>query len=242
MADIIEFQIGERTTTAMVAQPAGRPSKAGIVLAFHRGGLDDITEWMVDAAALAGFTVIAPNHFHVLPAGASLDDRLKYLTDEQITLDLAAGADWLCTHAGVDRQRLALIGTCMGGRITLMGMETLPELWRCACIWYGGNSFKKLIGELPAPGSPDRLRLIARPIAGFFGDLDENPSPADVNKLDALLTELGKEHVFHRYPKAGHGFLNRFASEKFKPDEAADSWRKAMAFLGKHLGVPQQAT
>lgn len=241
MADTIDFQIGARATTAMIARPADRSCKAGIVLAFHRGGLDDITEWMVDAAALAGFKVIAPNHFHVLPDGASLDDRLKYLTDEQITKDLKAGADWLCTHEGVDPGRLAIMGTCMGGRITLMAMETLSDLWKCGCIWYGGNSFKKLIGDLPAPGSPDRLRLISCPIAGFFGDLDENPAPADVNKLDALLTELGKEHVFHRYPKAGHGFINRFAPDKFKPEEAADSWRRAMAFLGKHLGVPQPA-
>jgi carboxymethylenebutenolidase len=184
--------------------------------------------------------VIAPNHYHVLPSGVGIPDRLKYLTDEQITLDLEASADWLVREAGVDPKRRALIGTCMGGRITLMGLETLAGTWQCGCIWYGGNSFKKLIGELPAPASSERLRLINCPINGFFGDLDTNPPPEDVNKLDALLTELGKEHVFYRYPDAGHGFIHRFAPHKFKPVEAADSWSKAMSFLGKHLDVPQQ--
>ena len=237
MAETIDFKIGSQMTTAMVARPTGQAAKAGIVLTFHRGGLDNITEWMVDAAALAGFTVIAPNHYHVLPPGEGPDKRLQYLTDEQLTLDLEAAADWLTDHAGVDPHRRAIMGTCMGGRITLVGLETLAGLWQCGCIWYGGNSFKKLIGDLPAPGAPERLRLITCPIAGFFGDLDENPPPADVDKLDALLTELGKEHSFHRYPKAGHGFIHRFVPNKFKPVEAADSWSKAMTFLGKHLDV-----
>jgi carboxymethylenebutenolidase len=237
MAEIIDFRIGSDMTTAMVARPAGRSSGAGIVLAFHQGGLDNITEWMADEAALAGFTVIAPNHYHVLPPGVGIPDRLKYLTDEQITEDLKTSANWLCEEAGVDPKRLALMGTCMGGRITLMGLETLAGLWQCGCIWYGGNSFKKLIGELPAPASAERLRLINCPIAGFYGNLDQNPPPEDVDRLDTLLTELGKEHVFYRYPKAGHGFIHRFAPQKFKPVEAADSWSKAMAFLGQHLGV-----
>jgi carboxymethylenebutenolidase len=239
MAETIPFKIGNVATTAFLARPK-RPSGAGIVLTFHRGGLDNITEWMADAAAESGFTVLAPNHYHALPPGTDLADRLKYLTDEQLTQDLKASADWLVAHEGVDKKRLALMGTCMGGRITLMGMETLPDLWQCGCIWYGGNSFKKLIGELPAPATLERMKLIKSPIAAFYGNLDDNPSPQDVDKLDALLTEAGKEHAFHRYPNSGHGFIHRFAPQKFNEVDAVDSWAKAMAFLAQHLGVSLQ--
>ena len=48
---------------------------------------------------------------------------------------------------------------------------------------------------------------IACPVIGFFGLDDTNPSPADVDTIDAELTRHGKAHEFHRYAGAGHAFL-----------------------------------
>lgn len=235
MAKTIDIQIGTIATTALVAMPAGKGPFPGVVITFHRGGLDDITNWMVDNAAAAGFATIAPNHYHVLPPGADIEERTKYITDEQMTLDVKTGAEWLTAQPNVDSRRLALMGTCMGGRTTLVGLETYPDLWKCGCIWYGGNSFKPLKGAMPAPASPERIQQIACPIMGFFGDKDANPSPADVDKLDALLTAAGKRHEFHRYADAGHGFINRFASDRYVEGSANDSWSRAMTFLKSHL-------
>lgn len=236
MADLIDIKIGSVKTTALVARP-GRPTGAGVVVTFHRGGLDDITKWMVDAVAAAGFAAIAPNHYHALPPGADIEERTKYLSDEQMTADLKAGVDWLLGQGGAERHRLGLVGTCMGGRTTLVGVETLADAWRCGCIWYGGNSNKKLTGKLAPPATAERLGHIACPLIGFFGNEDQNPSPADVDQLDALLTKLGKDHVFHRYDGAGHGFLNRFASDRYRQSQAEDTWSKAMDFLHRHLSV-----
>ena len=235
MADTIELQIGDVRTTALAAIPAGEAPRGGVVLTFHRDGLDKFTAWHIDAIAAAGFAAIAPNHYHALPPGVSIDDRRDYITDEQQALDCAAGAGWLIANAGVDPRRLAVLGPCMGGRTTLVALEADPELWRCGCIWYGGGVFRTAAGKLPEPGDLERLKRVAAPIAGFFGDLDTHPSPADVNELDARLTKLGKPHTFYRYATADHGFLNLYG-KRYHQDAATQSWSLALEFLNRHIG------
>jgi carboxymethylenebutenolidase len=238
MPQTIDFKIGSVNTRAFTAMPPGAGKVPGVVVTFHRGGLDDVTAWMVDNAAAAGFVVISPNHYHVLPSESEedIERRTQFLSDEQMTADLQAALGWLRAHNRVDASRLALIGTCMGGRTTLVGCETLADVWRAACIWYGGNSYKQLTGKLAAPATPERIKLIRAPMLGFFGNDDQNPSREDVNKLDKLLTDAGKTHTFYRYDGAGHGFLNPYGgAEKYRPAAAKDSWGKAMAFLHDKL-------
>jgi carboxymethylenebutenolidase len=232
MADRIELTIGDVTTTALMAVPAGAGPFPGVVVAFHRLGIDRFTEWLVDDLAANGYGAIAPNHYHVLPEGVGTEQRRDYLTDEQLALDLKAAADRLSIEDNIDADRFALIGHCMGGRTTWLGLASYPGRWRCGCVWYGGNAFRPM-GKVPAPA--DRLGDIACPVAGFFGNDDRNPSADDVDKLDAILTELGKAHEFHRYDGIGHSFMS-IDGGKYREVPAKDSWSKALDFLGRHLG------
>ena len=231
---ITNLDINGIAAEALVAIPSGAGPFPGIVVTFHREGLDEFTEWKVDHLAAAGFAAIAPGHYHALPEGVGMLDRRDHLTDEQMALDMKAAAGWLTAQKNVDGRRLAVLGPCMGGRTTLVALECHPKLWTCGCIWYGGECFKPMVGKLPAPGAAERLSRIECPIEGFFGGKDTNPPPEDVNKLDALLTELGKPHVFHRYPEAGHGFLNPW-HKNYNEAAAKDSWAKALSFLRRHL-------
>ena len=240
MAARVPLTIGTVATSALLAVPPNRGPVPGVVVTFHRGGLDEFTEWMVDDLAAQGFAAIAPDHFHVLPEGVGPEQRNAYMTDEQLALDLAAAAHALAAHPQVLGDRLAVVGPCMGGRNAIVAAECNPDLWRCVCAWYGGNMFKPLIGSLPAPGTPERLARLACPVEAYFGNLDTNPSPADADRLDSLLGELGKPHLFHRYEDCHHGFLNPFTGRPghYDPGAAADSWDKAMRFLARHLGAP----
>jgi carboxymethylenebutenolidase len=234
MAETIELAVGGIRTDAFTAIPKGPGPFPGVVVTFHREGLEDFTEWKVDHLAQAGFAAIAPGHYHVLPEGVDFTGRHDYLTDEQMAADIKAAADWLADRDDVDGSRLAVIGPCMGGRTALVALECNPELWTCGCVWYGGEVFEPLVGRLPAPGARERLDRITCPIAGFFGNLDTHPAPEEVDRLDALLTELGKDHAFYRYDTAGHGFLNPW-HPRYHPEAAKDSWARAMAFLHEHL-------
>lgn len=246
MAETIDLKIGPVNTTAMVARPSGGAKVAakipGVVITFHRGGIDAITEWMVDNTAKVGFAVIAPNHYHALPSLDYIEQRTQYLSDEQMAKDLQAGVDWLKRQPGVDPTRLALIGTCMGGRSTLVGLETLAGTWKCGVMWYGGGTARKLSGELPPPETPASLKRITCPVLGLYGNEDQNPTPEDVNRLDAALTTQGKEHTFYRYDGAGHGFINIYNPKGYREKQAKDSWEKAMTYLQRHLAVTERVS
>ena len=77
----------------------------------------------------------------------------------------------------------------------------------------------------------ERADRIACRMAGFFGNDDQNPSPADVDEMSAALTAAGVEHAFHRYDGAGHGFQDYTNPERFRAEQSADAWVKMLAFL-----------
>lgn len=232
MVSIIDFEIGNIQTTAYTAMPEGPGPFPGVVVAFHKDGLDDFTAWVVDDLAANGYAAIAPNSYHAMPPGKTIDDRKEFLDDAQVTLDLKAAADWLAAQDTVDGDRLALLGHCMGGRTTWLGLVSLPDIFKCGCPFYSGNTFGQ-VGTPPPPA--DRFAAIKAPVMGFFGNDDMSPSPKDVDRLDQILTELGKDHVFHRYDGTGHAFMGG-TRLKFRENSARDAWTKTYQFLNQHIG------
>ena len=232
MGKTIDFSIGDIKTTAYAAVPDGAGPFPGVVVAFHKDGIDDFTEWVVDDLAANGYAAIAPNSYHAMPPGKTVEDRKEFLDDAQVTLDLKAAADWLGAQASVDGDRLALLGHCMGGRTTWLGLVSLPGVFKCGCPFYSGNTFGQ-VGTPPPPA--ERLSAIDCPVMGFFGNDDKNPSPADVDRLDKMMTELGKEHEFFRYDNTGHAFMGA-DPQKHNEHSARDAWTRALKFMNKHIG------
>jgi carboxymethylenebutenolidase len=149
------------------------------------------------------------------------------LLDREIIDDVDA------TVAQLGLDRLAILGFCMGGRNTYLLAGARPQRWRAAGVFYGGNIMKAW-GDGPSPF--ELTPQIACPMIGFFGDDDTNPSPEDVRRIDAALTEHDKRHEFHTYPGAGHAFVNFTNPERHRPEAAAEAWQKMLAFLDGHLG------
>src|SRR3954470_6799050 len=174
MGEMIRLQIGAAAAQAYVATPQGQARAPGVVVSFHKDGIDDFTRWLVDELARDGFAAIAPDHFHVLPPGKGPDERRDYMTDEQLAVDFRAAVDWLKTKNTIGKP--ALIGHCMGGRATLVGLVADPDLWSCGCMWYGGGTFRKM-GEAPPPA--ERASALTVPVASFNGSEDTHPSPEE---------------------------------------------------------------
>jgi carboxymethylenebutenolidase len=80
------------------------------------------------------------------------------------------------------------------------------------------------------------------PLLGIFGNDDQNPSPAQVNRTEEELKRWNKTYEFHRYDGAGHGF---FATDRaaYRPEQAVDGWKQVFAFYDRYLktGVPAAA-
>ena len=76
---------------------------------------------------------------------------------------------------------------------------------------------------------------IACPVIGFFGNEDDNPSPEDVDKIDAEMSRLGKAHEFHRYDNTGHAFQNFLAPDRYREQSSDDAQGKLIEFLDRQF-------
>jgi carboxymethylenebutenolidase len=205
----------------------------GVVVMMHGPGLDRFIEDRVQQLARAGFAAAAPDVYHRQPKDdVDSHTRMSRLRDDEIAADVDATVAHLRALARPRVTELAVLGFCMGGRNTYLAAGARPALWRAAVVFYGGNIMKPWGGER----SPfDLTAQIACPVLGQFGLDDTNPSPADVDRIDAELTRHGKPHEFHRYAGAGHAFLNFTNAERYRPEQAKQAWQRALDFLGRHL-------
>lgn len=211
----------------------GVPNHAGpqpaILIAQHRGGVDEQMQDAVHRLYRAGYIVAAPELFHRQAADTDPSQKTSLLRDDEIIADLQATIAHL---RGLPSPvgPIGIVGFCMGGRVAYLAAGSMPEL-QAAVVFYGGN-ITKVLGDGPSPFA--RTPDIQCPVLGFFGAEDANPSPDDVRKLDAELTRLGKWHEFHTYQDAGHAFHN-FLSDKYRERAAAASWTGMLAFLSERL-------
>jgi carboxymethylenebutenolidase len=213
--------------------PHGVAQAPGVVVIMHGPGLDRFVEDRVGELARHGYAAAAPDLYHRQPADdVDTMTRVGRLRDDEILADIDAAVAHLRELGELRVTALAVLGFCMGGRITYLAAGARPGVWRAACVFYGGNIMKPW-GEGPAPF--ELTPQIACPVLGQFGLDDANPSPADVDRIDAELTRLGKPHEFHRYAGAGHAFLNFTNAERYRPDQAREAWQRALEFLARHL-------
>jgi carboxymethylenebutenolidase len=214
--------------------PPGVGAVPGVVVIMHGPGLNRFVEDRVEDLARHGYAAVAPDLYHRQPDdGADPMTRVGRLRDREILADADAARAHLERVPDARVGDVAVLGFCMGGRITYMLAGARPLAWRAAVVFYGGNIMKAW-GEGPTPF--ELTAQIACPMIGFFGVEDENPSPDDVKKIDAELTKHGKAHAFHSYEGAGHAFLNFMNAERHRPEQGADAWEKTLGFLGTHLG------
>jgi carboxymethylenebutenolidase len=216
-----------------VSTPEGPGPFPAVVVIQHQGGVDAFMEEMTQRIASAGYVGVSPDLYHRDPADCQDDapTRRARLRDVTVIQDVNATVDFLRGHQGVLRDRIGIVGYCMGGRVAYL-MAAVNPLLQAAASYYGGNIMAPW-GDGPAPFA--RTADIHCPVLGLFGEEDANPSPADMRQLDAELTRLGKAHEFHSYPGAGHAFMNR-RGERYRADADQDSWPKTLAFFAKHLG------
>jgi carboxymethylenebutenolidase len=213
--------------------PARNVPGPTIVLMYHRGGIDDFTKRVAGKLAASGYLVAVPDVSHRVVRDIPMSDRKKFLKDSEVVADIRAAVDYLRGRPDVDTDKLVLMGHCMGGRMALLGAGVLPE-FKGVVVYYGGGVHLSWGDETKTPF--DTLRDVRAPVVGFFGNLDKNPSPEQVDLIDAELTRHGVSHSFHRYDDAGHGFQNRMPGTAGEQAAATDSWEQTFAFLKATVG------
>jgi carboxymethylenebutenolidase len=227
VATIAKIHTRDGMMDVYVGTPSRQAPGPAIILMYHRGGIDDFTKGVVDRLVGSGYLVAVPDVYHRCPSAMPIPERKALLTDVDIVADAEATIGELRARPDVVADRIVVMGHCMGGRMALLVAASSPSL--CGAVVYYGGGIMRSWGD----GATvfEQLRNISCPIIGFFGNDDKNPSPAEVDQIDAALGRQGIEHDFHRYSGVGHGFQNPARDTARERAAAEDAWTKTFAFL-----------
>ena len=222
---------------AFVAEPAAANATGlcGVVVIAHAGGVDDHIRDVTRRFAAQGFVASAPELFARLggPPRPSMEEimrKLAELGDPGAVADLVATASSLRAHPR-GNGRVASIGFCMGGRLSLL-LATQPGVLDRAIDCWGGRITRRTLpaDDLHPEVVVERIAQLSCPLLGIFGELDENPSQADVEELRSALIENGKEYRIRSFAGAGHAF---FADTRpsYREEQAHLAWKEFLDFL-----------
>ena len=224
---------------AYFARPLGEGPFPGVVLIHHLPGWDEFYRETTRRFAHHGYAAISPNLYHREGHGTPEDVAAMVradggVADEQVVGDVVASARVL-RGLPTSNGKVGLIGTCSGGRHTVLVASRSTEFDAAVDCWGGRVVMPEdeLTEKLPV-APIDYTADLAAPLLGLFGEDDQSPSPEQVTQHEQALQEHGKEFEFHMYEGAGHGFFywNRPA---YRIDQAMDGWDKIWDFFGRHL-------
>jgi carboxymethylenebutenolidase len=224
---------------AYLARPLGPGPYPGVLVIHHAPGWDRGSKEIARRFAAEGYIAICPNLYHRFGPDLAPDDAAAaaraggWITTDQFLGD-ADGAVRFLRAMPISNGKVGTIGYCSGGRQSFLAACELPVNAAVDC--YGAFVIAPPPAEMPYKMEPviDRAPKISCPILGLFGVEDKNPAPDEVAQIDAELTRLGKEHEFHTFENASHGF---FAVDRpmYRVEAAVQGWRLILDFYGRTL-------
>lgn len=211
--------------------------KGGVVVIHHAPGFDQATKEIARRFATWGYLTVMPNLNHRIAPGADPDDAAAAAraqggkADDELVDDVAGAVAFLRAEGAA---KVGVIGHCSGGRQSVLVAAEVDVDAAVDC--YGAFVLLDAPAEFPLKMTSLRERLphLRAPLLGLFGNDDKYPGPAEVDDLDKLLTELGREHEFHRYDDAGHAFFS-VDRPSYRVEAALDGYQRIKAFFARHL-------
>ncbi len=222
-----------------LARPTGAGPFPGVVVIHHAPGWDEWVKEVARRLAHHGYMAILPNLYTRYGAGEVDDIAAKARAeggtpDDQLLGDVAASMNFLrlqTNHNG----KVGVMGFCSGGRQTYMSACRIPGFDAAVDCWGGGVGADppRITDRQPVPPI-EFTKDLGTPLLGLFGNDDQSPSPADVDRTEAELKKHGKTYEFHRYDGAGHAFFN-WSAPSYRPEQAKDGWKKVFDWYEKYL-------
>jgi carboxymethylenebutenolidase len=218
MGEMITFSTQGGEAAGYLASPDG--ATAGVVVLQEWWGLNDQIKGVAERFAGEGYAALAPD----LYAGRVTQD-----ADE--ANHMMSGLDWVgATETDVaaaiarlkqDVGKVAVMGFCMGGALTLIAGVKLEACDAAVCYY----------GIPPADqADPAKMRV---PFQGHFASRDDWCTPAAAAALESALEASGVAYEMHRY-EGEHAFFNE-KSAAYNAKAAELSWQRTLAFLDEHL-------
>jgi len=195
-------------------------NKGGVVIIQEWWGLNDQICGVADRFARAGYNALAPDLYkgRVTQDPDEAGHMMNGLDFPGATHQDIRGA---ARHLLDTSSKVAVMGFCMGGALTLASAVHVPECSAGICFY----------GIPPDEfASPKDIRV---PFQGHFANQDDWCTPAAVDELENTLQQAKVGHSIFRYD-AAHAFFNE-QSDAYNVAAQRDSWIRATNFLEETL-------
>ena len=219
MGTMIEFARpdGGKGKGYLATAGQGRP---GVVVIQEWWGLNDQICGVADRFARAGYNALAPDLYRGRVV-ATPDEANHLMTGldfpDATHQDMRGAAQHLTSTSG----KVAVLGFCMGGALTIAALVHIPEFAAGICFY--GIPPKEF-------ADPAKIRM---PLQGHFANKDDWCTPAAVDDLERTLKSAGVRHEIYRYD-AAHAFANE-RSAAYDVACANLAWERMAAFLGAQI-------
>lgn len=232
MSSYITLQVKDASDMqAYVAQPQGVSPYPAVIVLQEAFGVNDHIRDVADRIAKEGYVAIAPELFHrTAPAGLEISytnfgavmPHMQAITVEGLENDLQATYNWLNNNDNVQKESIASIGFCLGGRVSFVANTLLPL--KAGISFYGGGIHTLL----------DRTNNLQSPHLFFWGGKDQHIKPEHIAAVNEAVNAAGKDFINVVISYADHGF---FCNERaaYNPKAALEAWELARAFLKNNL-------
>jgi carboxymethylenebutenolidase len=221
----VAYKSGDETVSGILYTPVGKGPFPALIVVHEWWGLNDWVKQQAEKLAGQGYVALAVDLYRgkVADNPDLAHELMRGLPEDRATRDLRAAYDFLTAQASVEKDRIGSIGWCMGGGYALDAALAEPHL-AATVINYGHLATE-----------PSELKKINAPILGLFGGQDRGITPDDVKKFQQSMERLGKKIEVKIYPDAGHAFENPNNKQGYRPEDAADAWRRTVDFLAATL-------
>ena len=220
LGTIVPFNAADGKPGQAYFIPAKKKSDKWLIVIQEWWGLNDNIKMEADQyfKDLGDVNVMAVDMYDGKVA-ATPDSAMKLMrgADMNRMVALIQGA---VKHAG-QKASIYSVGWCFGGMWSLQTAIIAGPQAKGSVMYYGRPE-----------SNMDKLKSIQCDIIGFFGNLDQSPSPAMVNTFEANMKLAGKNLTAYKY-EAGHGFANP-SNPSFNAAAKEDAYTKAIAFLKAH--------
>lgn len=233
----------------VLAVPAGEGPFPAVVVVHEIFGVTDHLRDIARRLAAAGFIALVPDLWSRspdgkvdAPEGASdlrplaeedlviLREFVEVVPDAQMVGDLVGAVRYLEERPDVRERGIGTIGFCMGGIYAFHLACERPAVVRACVDFYGRLVYPHPTKDKPR-GNLERVKELACPLLGIFGALDPL---IPLEQVLELKNKVGGKGSIIAYPRAGHAFHND-TRPSYRPDDAADAWRRTLLFLRTHL-------
>jgi len=221
----VSYKSGDETVQGLLYTPAGAGPFPALVVIHEWWGLNDWVKEQASKLADEGYVALAVDLYRGKVASSPdvAHELSRGLPEDRAKRDLHAAVEFLKAQPNVKKGRIGSIGWCMGGGYSLDVALQEPDL-AAAVINYGHLAT-----------DADALKKINAPILGTFGAQDRGIPPEDVRKFEQALKQLGKKVDIKIYDDAGHAFENPNNKDGYRAADAADAWKRTVAFLDATL-------